>query len=794
MRSDLRYALRLLWRSPGFTFAVIFVLALGIGANSAIFSAVDQLVIRPLPYPGSARLTMLWEDFSAFGVPRNRVSPATFLDWRRRSQVFSDMAAWAGPATRDLAGSGPPEEVLGQSVTANLLSLLGTPPLLGRTFRPEEEHEDSDLVVLSYTLWQRRYSGDPHLVGRTILMDGSNHTVIGIMPPGFQFPDRQTEFWAPIGMSPQLLARRNSHFLKVVGRIRPGRSVAAAQSEMNAVAHSLAAEFPASNRNIGITVVPLKDEFLGESRTAFLILLAAAACVLLIACANVGTLLLVRAASRRAELAMRAALGAHPLRLLRQILTENLLLATAGGTLGLGLAAWGMAALERMIPTGLAGHLRLDWRMAAFSAALSLSSGLLFGLAPALQLSRARLASRTVVSRGGRLRDSLVAAELALALVLVTGAGLLIQTLLHLRAVDPGFRSAGILTAEINVPYAKFHGQNQRFYQDVLDRVRAIPGVQSAGLTSDLPYTSRGNTMGIRVEGRLINDALGQDVLFRLVSAGYLETTGARLLAGRFLGARDGPDAPPAVVINETLARQYWPNENPLGRRIDTGTGNGGPRWMTIVGVVRDLRERGLDLALKGAVYVPFAQTTITFFQPSEIAVRTAATDPLRFAKDLQQAVWSIDPAQPVANLRTMDDIVAGEMANRSSVLTLLGAFAALALALAALGIYAVLSYVVSQRTREIGLRMAIGARRLDIVRHVLGHAARVTAAGLATGLAIAAAVTRLLSALLYGVSPLDPAIFCSVPLLLALVALAAAFLPTRRAAAVDPAIALRQE
>ena len=400
MLSDLRYALRLLMRAPGFTLAVVLVLALGIGANSAIFSAVDQLVIRPLAYPDSGRLTMLWEDFSAFGVARNRVSPATFLDWRRRSQAYADMAAYAGPATKDLSGNGAPEEVVGQSVTANLLSLLGTPPFLGRTFQPEEEHVDSQVVVLSYRLWQRRFGGDPNLVGRTILMSGTNYTVNGIMPAGFQFPDRQTEFWIPIGMSPPLLARRNSHFLKVVGRIKPGRQAADAQADMSAVARLLARQFPATNARVGITVVPLKDEILGDTRTTFLVLIGAAGCVLLIACANVGTLLLVRASGRRGG--DRHALGAGG-RSDAPVAADAHREPAAGGWAAVCWACcWGVGASRRwgsMVPTGFPVDLRLDVRMAAFSAAITLVSGLLFGLAPAMRpVARARH-RRTVVAR-----------------------------------------------------------------------------------------------------------------------------------------------------------------------------------------------------------------------------------------------------------------------------------------------------------------------------------------------------------------------------------------------------------
>ncbi len=795
---DLRYAIRLLSRAPGFTLAVVLVLALGIGSNSAIFTVLDKTVIRPLPYADPNRLAMLWEDFSAFGSPKNRVSPGTFFDWRKRTQVFEEIAAYAGGRNMDLVGGGTPEEVFGLSVTANLIPLLGVRPLLGRTFAADEEGPDTKAVVLSYRLWRRRFGGDPNLVGNSILMNGEKYSVIGVMPQGFQYPDCETELWLPLGLQPDILARRNSHFLKVVGRLKPGRDLRQAQSDMSAVARQLATEFPGTNARVGITVVPLKDEILGDSRTAFIILLSAAACVLLIACANVGNLLLARASSRQREIAVRTALGASSMRVLRQLLIENLLLALGGGALGLVFASWSMMGLERMIPSGLAGavELRVDLRVMAFAATVSILTGLLFGLALAWQLSQMRLSGRGAVGRGrGQLRDALVVAEIAIALILVVGATLLIETLARLRAVNPGFRSEQVLTADIAVPYPKYSdsGRRQRFYSEVLDRVRAIPGVKSAGLTSDLPYTSRGNTMGLTIEGKPAQRDLGQDALFRLVSAGYLQTIGAQLKRGRLLDATDRDAANPVVVINETFVRQYWPNESPLGRRIDAGTGDGHPRWMTIVGVVGDIRERGLDLAMKPAVYVPFTQTAIGFFQPSEIAILTSR-EPLSLSKELRQAVWSIDSEQPVSNIRTMDAIVDDELANRTQVLQLLGAFAALALILAAVGIYGVLSYVVSQRTREIGLRMAIGASQWDIVRTILGYSARLTAIGLMIGVVAAMAATRLLSTLLFGISPLDPPTFVAVSALLAVVALFASYMPMRRASAVDPLVALREE
>ena len=796
--ADLRYSVRILIKAPGFALAVIAVLALGIGANSAIFSVLDKTVIRPLPYADPDRLVMLWEDFSAFGTAKSRVSPGTFFDWRKRSQTFETLAAYAGPRNMDLSGAGAPEEVLGLGVTANLLPTLGVQPLIGRTFSSDEEGPATKSVVLSYRLWQRRFGGDRNLVGNSVRMNGEMYSVIGVMPAGFQFPDPQTEMWLPLGLAPQVLIRRNSHFLKVVGRVDRKRDLLQAQSDMRAVARALETEFPSTNSKIGITLTPLKDEFLGDSRSAFVLLMSAAGCVLLIACANVGNLLLARASSRRNEMSIRTALGASRLRLIQQAFTENLLLAGSGGVLGLFVARWSMALLEKMIPAALTGSIDLqpDSRMLAFTLAVTILTGLLFGMAPALQLSRISISGRgNLGSAGRRIRDVLVVAEIAIALVLVVGASLLLETLVRLRAVDPGFRPQGILTADVTVPIARYSdsARRHRFYNDVLDRVRSIPGVKSAGATSDLPYTSRGNTMSLAIEGRPVQPSLQQDALFRLVSAGYLETIGARLKEGRFIEPADREDRQAVVVINETLARQCWPKESPLGHRIDTGTGDGAPKWMTIVGVVKDIRERGIDWGLRPAVYVPFPQTTISFFLPSEIAVLTGQA-PLSIAKELQRAVWSVDAEQPVSTIRTMDEIVEGELANRTQILRLLGAFAALALVLAALGIHGVLSYVVSQRTREIGLRMAIGASQADIVRAILGVSARLTGAGLVIGIAGAVAATRLLSTFLFGVSALDPKIFATVSAVLALVALSASYLPTRRAASVDPMVALREE
>src|SRR5262249_3343197 len=458
-------------------------------------------------------------------------------------------------------------------------------------------------------------------------------------------------------LSPQLLTRRNSHFVKVVGRLSADRTLVQAQADMTSIAAALAREYPASNAQVGVGVVSLKDQMVGDTRTAFVILIAAATCVLLIACANVAHLLLARASTRRADVAVRVALGASPGRLVVEMLAESTLLAVLGAVSGLVVARWSLAALQQVVPSGLAGFvdLLLDWRVLAFTAALTIGSSVLFGPAPAWRLSRlAPLGTRGAIGRG-RLgtRNALVILEVAVSFVLVVGAGLLVRTLWHLRAVDPGFRPAAMLTANVSVPLPKYQDSDRRsrFYDDALARIRAIPGVTIAGATSDLPYTSRGNTMALQVEGQPASSGVIQDALFRLVSVEYLQTIGARLVQGRFLDAADRADSAPVVVVNESLAREYWPGQSALGHRIDTGTGAGSARWMTVVGVVADVRERGVDVAMKPGVYVPYTQTAMTFFQPSEFAIRTTR-EPMTIAKEVQEAVWSVDRDQPIANLR----------------------------------------------------------------------------------------------------------------------------------------------
>jgi predicted permease len=802
MPTTIRLAVRALAKTPGYSAAVIVVLMLGIGANSAVFSALDQIVIRPLPYADPDRLAAVWEDFSALtGTPKARVSPATYFDWQKRNRSYSDLAAYRSSGLT-VTGDGEPEALSGIAATANLIPMLGVRPLMGRIFTADEEQPGNRLVVISHRLWRRRLAGDPAVLGRSLRLNDEPYAVIGVMEPGFLFPDSSCDYWIPIGLTAQLAARRNSHFLHVVGRVLPGRSWADARADMNGIASQLASEYPASNERVGITVSPLKDDILAGTDTSLLVLFAAAGCVLLIACANVANLALARGSRRQHEVLVRMALGASRRRIAADMLLESALLATAGAAAGLILARWELSGLQWLVPAGVTGatHLEIDTRAVLFAAMTAAATVIAFGAAPiALQTAESALSSvssanpRIAGRPGGRLREGLVVLEVALALVLLVAAGLLVETLVKLRTIDTGFRAERVLTADIEAPLPKYADAavRRRFYESIAEKVAAIPGVDAVGLTSDLPYTSRGNTMSIRIEHREQESGIGQDALFRLVSPGYLRTIGARLMAGRLLAQSDSSETTPVVVINQSFVRQYFGGSNPLGQRIDSGTGTDGPIWMTIVGIVADVRERGADLETKPAVYVPFEQTAISFFQPSEIAVRTSVT-PFSIANELRRAVWAVDPQQPVSIVRTMDQIVDADLAGRQQVLTLVAAFSAVALLLAAVGLYSVLSYIVVQTKREIGVRIAIGASPGTIVKSVLRQAAILTAGGVTAGLLSSVAVTRLLASQLYEVSPLDPRVLGGMSAAIAAIALLAAYVPARRAAATDPLVVLR--
>ncbi len=797
--ADLRYSFRLLLRSRGYAIIAILALALGIGANTAIFSAVDAVLIRPLPYPDPDRLAMVWEDNSIAGFPTNTPAPANFLDWKKQNQVFSEMSAARG-AAKNLTGDGPPEFVLGRGVLPGFFRVLGVTPALGRTLTDSDDQAGENVVVISYGLFQRRYAADPNLVGRSILMDGEKFTVVGVMPPSFHFPTKRDDIWIPARLTPQDQARRGSHYLQVVARLKPGIPVERAQQDMTTIGKRLEQEYPATNTKIGVVVVPLKEQAVGQSRTALLVVLAGAACVLLIACVNVANLLLAKAAGRKREMALRAALGAGRFRLIRQMVTESLLLSLAGGLAGLLFARLGLRLLDNLVPSRLGITLTLDAPVLFFCAAVALLTGVLFGLAPALHSSRLDLnealksGMRGSSSHGaGFLRDVLVVAEVALALVLLVGAGLMIRTLSGLYSIDLGFNPRNALTMTTYLPRTKYSEPSRRihFYDAVLARVNALPGVVSSAYASDIPLTTRGNTNSIKIQGRPEPPpGTETDAFYRVGTNDYLKTLGVKLIAGRLLNDQDREKSTPVVVVNETCQKQYWSGASPLGARITT---DGLDVWREVVGVVADPHESGIDVRLKCGVYLPVVQNQTAWAVPANILVRTQS-NPLGLAAGVRNAIWAEDRDQPISGIQTLEDLVDLQLADRRQQMILLGSFAALALLLAALGIYGVLAYAVTQRTREIGVRMALGARSSDVVWMVTAHGARLAAAGLAIGGIAAAGVTRGMRQVLYEVSPFDLPTYAGVGAVLATAAIIACAIPAIRAARLDPTIALREE
>ena len=798
--ADLRYGLRLLRQSPAFTAIAICALALGIGANTAIFSTLDSVVLRALPYHDPDRVVMVFEDASHFGFPHNTPAPANYFDWKAQNHVFTDMAAvrYRGAS---ITGDGTPELLKGQAVTPNFFSVLGVTPLIGRTFSEEEDRAGAQVVVISCGLWQRRYLGDPARINQPIMLNGTKYTVIGVMPRDFVFRDHERDFWIPMHFTPADQATRGSHFLSVVARLKPDATLDKARQEMAAIAKRLEQQYPDSNYRTGAVVTPMKEDLLGKTRVALLVLMAAAGCVLLIACANLASLLLARAVARKKEMAVRAALGAGRGRLVCQMVTEATMLALAGGALGLLFAQSDMTILARLVPTGLptTATPALDSTLLLFTLGLSLLTGLIFSVIPAIQAARASV--NDALKQGGRsgadtrgrnTRDALVVLEVAAALVLLTGAGLMIQTMMKLRAIDIGFRSDHLLTMRIPLgPKAKDPVKGIDYLNRVLDQIGALPGVEAAASASTLPFESIGNTRGFMVDDRPIDLSSSPDALFRVGSVNYLPALGVKMIEGRLFTASDNNDAAPVLIVNETLAHHYFPNESALGHRVSFGS-LGKRVQRTIIGVVADVHERGYELAMKPGVYVPI--TVLDFdWIPDTLVIRTKG-DPTALAPAVRRIVASVDPEQPVSALRTMDEIVDLNVADRQQQMTLLGAFAALALVLASIGLYGVLSYAVTQRSREIGLRMALGASASSVIRMIVGRGLALTGIGLAIGLVTAWAATRAMKNLLYGVAATDPLTFGAVAALLGVIALIACWAPARRASRVDPIVVLREE
>jgi len=799
---DVRFGLRTLVKSPGTTLAALLALALGIGANSAIFSVVSGVLLKPLPYPEPDRLMIVMAKNPTAGFPRFSVSVPDFEDWRRLNRSFEGLVALR-PGRFNLTGGDRPEALQGTRVSADFFRVLKMEPKLGRGFHAEEDRPGGErVVVLSDALWRRRFGADPKILGRPVMLDGESRLVVGVAAPGLDFPSK-TEIWMPLAMdaAPE---SRGAHYLMVLGRLKPEVSEEKAGTEMAGIAAQLERQYPDSNSGWGNLVIPLRELVVEDIRTALLILLVFVSFVLLIACADVANLLLARVAAREREIALRAALGADRVRLVRQMLTESLVLFLAGGGLGLLLAQWGTRALIALNPDGIprSREVHLDGRVLLFTLAVSLATGLLFGLVPALSAAGRGLSDS--LKEGGRgmaggvrgrlVRDSLVLAQVALTLVLLVGAGLLIQSFSRLQAVNPGFRPEGALTVQMALPEAKYEepARQVAFYQGVLERVRALPGVEHAGFLYPLPLSGRNMILAFSIEGRPDpppNAVPSTNV--RAATPGAFPALGVTLRRGRLFDERDNEAGLPVLVINETMAARVWPGENPLGKRItfDDRT-DPKARWHTVVGVVGDVRHEALSEESGSEAYWPQFQDPI----PLATLVVRGPGDPALLTAPIREAVRAIDPDLPLDKVAPLDSVVAASLAQSRFKAVLLALFAGLALVLAIVGVYGVVSYSVAQRTHEIGIRMALGAHRESVLRLVVRQGMTKVLIGLGLGLLGAWYASRFLAGQIYGLSATDPLTFVTVPLALAAVALAANYLPARRATRVDPLVALRRD
>lgn len=808
---DVRYSLRTLKRSRGFVLVAILTLALGIGANTTIFSVINNTLLKALPFPAADRLVLVWETFGKGPDNWNIVSAPNFWDFQRQSRSFESMAifdsAGRGYNLSPTRSSQEAEQVSGLRVSAGFFSVLGARPFLGRTFLPEEETLGRDHeVVLSYGLWKSRYNGDPSLVGQTIPVDGAAFTVIGVMPPEFewQFWSGPRQLWVPVGYTKTDFGRGDNSFI-AIARLKPGITVAQARAEMEAVGKSVAARYPKEDADMGATVTPLADFGMEGLRTTMVTLLAAVAFVLLIACVNVANLLLARGAGRQKEFAVRIALGAPPSRIARQLLTESVLLALAGGAAGLLVAAISTRSLfltfnqgALSLPLRRIDSISMDGRVFAFALLVSCLTGLLFGIVPAVTTLRANVneplkeGGRTPATGGhNRLRQVLVASEVALALVVLSGAGLMIKSMTRLLGVDPGLNPKNVLTMGMSVPQEEIYVGPPglpRFCQDLDEHVGAIPGVLSVSAVAHLPLDGNAGR-GFQIEGRPLADPGHMPgANYTVACPNYFRTMGIPILKGREFTPQDTVSAPGVIVINETMAHEFWPKEDPVGRAIRLG-GSDGPR-LTVVGVVGDVRHRGLDAPMHPQFFRPYPQAG---WPVMNIVVRSVST-PALYATPVKKALASVLPDWPASGVETMENIVHNSTGSRRLPMLLLSVFSVLALVLAAVGIVGVVGHSVAQRTHEIGIRMALGAQTMDVLRLMVNSSMVWVLVGLFAGLAGSAGLTRLLTGMLYDVRPLDPVVLGGVSLLLAGVALLASYLPARRAARIDPIAALRCE
>jgi putative ABC transport system permease protein len=806
LRQDIAFGLRMLRRQPGFTSVAVIALALGIGANTAIFSVVDAVLWRSLPYPGADEIVSIGEQRTREGRLSGPVSPADFFDWRHEGRSFTAMAAY-NPIAVNLTGAGEPERLGGLSVSPGLLDVLGIHPAQGRDFRADEETLGRHRVVLlTDAFWRRRFGADPAVVGRAVSFDGNPYEVIGVLPAAFWWPT-QPDMIVPLALDDHDRTLRAAHFLDVVALRRPEVPFSQAREELSVIGARLSSTYPEENTGHGPNLRPLRQALVGDMRTALLVLLGAVGLVLLIACANVATLLLARATSRQKEPAVRMAVGGARIRLVQQLLTESLVLALAGGCAGLLLAAWGMAGLRRVLPAQFAAlpgidQLGVDTRVLLSSLVLSLLTGAVFGVAPALVASDQRVgATLNEETRGGsggakgrRMRSALVVAELALSLVLLVGAGLLMVRFKNLTEVSPGFRPQQLVTTRLTLPASRYADRARAvaFYDAVFDRLRAVPGVDRVAATSAPPFSGLGGRLNLQIEHRSVQSPLPVRAHPRIVSPDYFATMGVPLVRGRVFTDRDNADARDVVVINEAAARRFWPGDDPIGDRISLGAP---VRWMEIVGIVGDIRHEGLDAEANPEAYMPFQQGFIALgtglVRGMSLVVRTSA-DASAMAPVIRTAVAGVDDQQPVGLIRPMDALIAQSVAPRRLNLLLLSAFALVAVVLTASGLYGVMAYLVTQRTREIGVRMALGASRASVLALMLRQAGAMTLTGIGVGLVGAYVLARYLASLLFGVSASDPTVYLTVSVLLAVVAFAAIVIPSLRATRVDPLSALR--
>jgi putative ABC transport system permease protein len=807
---DIRYGLRMLLKSPSVSIVATIALALGIGANTAIFSVVNAVLLKPLPFPNSEALMSVFETNQSRGVLRGSYSYPNFFDLRDQNHVFEHVAVFHDNDFI-LTGRGAPVRIQGGVVSADLFSVLGVSPMAGRGFLPQEEkpNDTGRVVVLSQRMFAARFNSDPSILNQPITLNGKSYTVIGVMPAGFEFPiqNEPLDLWTTIaddaaGTEP-ITTQRGAHFLRVIGRLKSGVSEEQAQAEATAIAGRLAQQYPDTNTNTGMRVESALHAIVGDIRPALLIMLGAVGCVLLIACANVANLLLARAMTRHKEMALRSALGASRLRVVRQLLTESVLLSVAGGLLGLVLAVWWSDLLialgKKDIPRAI--QVGLDWRVLAFTFGLSVLTGVIFGLVPALQLSKTDLTESLKEGRGAgggarrnRMRNVLVVAELAIAVVLLVGAGLLIQSLWRLRSVSSGLRPENVLTLDIALPEVRYKSEKQaRFFSDLLTQVRSLPGVQSASAIAPLPLSGNRFSISFQIEGRPVapKDEPSADVF--ISEPNYFRTMGVPIIRGRDFESRDEHKSAPVVIVTESFASRYFPGEEAVGKRIKPGISTWDDEDSTvreIIGVVGDIRSRALSTEPKPAYYLPQSQVP---FSGSTLIVKTTG-DPYAILSSVTNEVSRMDPEVPVFNVKTMEEYISSSVAGPRFNTTLLSIFAAVALVLTIIGLYGVMSYSVAQRTNEIGIRMALGAQTRDVIAMIVRQGLQMVVVGLGLGVLGALALTRLLANLLFGVTTKDPVTFVAIAGLLSFIALVSCLIPAWRATKVDPLEALRCE